>query len=62
MNDRDFLMWIHARLQHLHGEDPCVDYMHRLRAIIAGTNPEQRARNTGEGCNSLEALQHELAR
>lgn len=37
MNDREFLMWIHERLEHVHGEDRLVDYMHKLRAIIAST-------------------------
>lgn len=34
MNDRDFLLWIYDRFEHVHGEDPLVDYMQRLHEII----------------------------
>ena len=34
MKDRDFLIWIHKRLVHIHNEDESVDYMHRLRQVI----------------------------
>jgi hypothetical protein len=34
-SDRGFLMWIHERLEHVHGENHLLDYMHQLRAIIA---------------------------
>ena len=37
MNDKAFLVWIHDRLKNHHGENENVDYMHRLRAIIAAT-------------------------
>lgn len=37
MGDKAFLWWIHERLVHVHGEQELVDYMHRLRAIIADT-------------------------
>lgn len=43
--DRHFLRWIHARLQHVHGEDPLYDYMHKLRAVIAATPATQRTPN-----------------
>ena len=32
--DKQFLRWIHQRLQHHHGENPWYDYMHKLRCII----------------------------
>lgn len=35
MTDRQFLEWIHARLEFIHGENPNVDYMLRLKRIIA---------------------------
>jgi hypothetical protein len=35
MRDVEFLLWLHDRLTDVHGEDPIVDYMHKLRAIIA---------------------------
>lgn len=56
MNDRDFLCWIHERLEHVHGEKHLVDYMHKLRSIIASTPPERITPNTEQGKNSLEDL------
>ena len=41
MSDKEFLQWMHDRLQHRHGEDPHFDYMHKLRAIIDST-PEDK--------------------
>lgn len=55
MNDREFLMWLHERLERVHGERPTVDYMHKLRAIIKATPAEQLTPNRGTG-NSLEEL------
>lgn len=52
MKDRDFLKWIHARLEHVHQENPLVDYMHKLRAIIATTDPDKETLNQGMS-NSL---------
>ena len=43
MTDREMLIWIHQRLVKVHGEDPLVDYMHRLRAIIEATPPDRRS-------------------
>jgi hypothetical protein len=55
MRDREFLIWLHGRLECVHGENACFDYMHRLRAIIKSTDPEKRTPNMGTG-NSLEEL------
>lgn len=55
MKDRDFLKWIHERLEHVHHESPLMDYMHKLRAIIATTDPEQETLNIGMS-NSLAEL------
>ena len=55
MPDREFLMWLHERLEHVHKESPCVDYMHKLRAIIKATDPSMVTKNLGSH-NSLEAL------
>lgn len=41
MSDKEFLMWIHQRLNQVHGENKNVDYMWKLRAIIANT-PEDK--------------------
>lgn len=43
MNDREFLIWLHERLTNIHGESECMDYMHRLRAIIANIPENQRS-------------------
>lgn len=39
--DRQILIWLHERLVNVHGEEELVDYMHRFRAIILNTPPEQ---------------------
>lgn len=41
MKDRQFLIWIHERLEHIHNENPCYDYMHKLRALIK-TTPKRK--------------------
>lgn len=60
MTDREFLMWIHERLEHAHGEDKLVDYMHRLRSIIRATPEDRRTLDLGS-CNSLDQLRQELS-
>jgi hypothetical protein len=37
--DRAFLQWVHDRMRFVHGENENVDYMHKLRAIIASVPP-----------------------
>jgi len=54
MKDREFLMWIHERLENVYGEDPLVGYMHKLRAVISATPP--RVDTSTKGFNSLEQL------
>ncbi|MCP4437461.1 MAG: hypothetical protein GY810_00670 [Aureispira sp.] len=34
MNDKEFLQWIHQRLQYKYGENPKVDFMTRLESIV----------------------------
>jgi hypothetical protein len=60
-SDRGFLMWVHERLEHVHGESCLRDYMHKLRAIIADMPAGQNTVSVGQGKNSLEALQEELS-
>ena len=55
-----FLMWIHARLEHVHGENHLMDYMHKLRAIIAEIPADRKTVLVGQGKNSLEALQQSI--
>jgi len=45
MNDKQFLQWIYDRLKHVHGEDYHVDYMGKLRSIIAATPEDQLTPN-----------------
>lgn len=47
MKDREFLTWIHARLQDHHVENPHMDFMHKLRAIILATPKEQTSPQVG---------------
>jgi hypothetical protein len=56
MKDRDFLIWLHARLQHVHGESHIVDYMHKLRAVISSTPADQDTPNDGRGKNNIKDL------
>jgi len=46
MKDKDFLFWIHQRLLIVHHENPSMDYMHKLRAIIEITPDTQETPNT----------------
>lgn len=60
MNDREFLMWLHERLEHVYNEKPMMDYMHKLRAIIRSTPKDNWSANCGT-FNSLEELKRFLA-
>ncbi len=60
MNDRDFLCFLHERLEHKYQESALFDYMHKLRAIIANTPKDQDSRNDGRGKSSLEELKKSL--
>ena len=55
MNDRDFLIWIHERLVHVHGESQYKDFMHKLRAVIRATPADQETPNVAS-CNDLAEL------
>jgi hypothetical protein len=59
MKDRDFLIWLHARLTDVHNERPTFDYMHKLRAIIKNTPKDKVTPNMGTN-NSFEDLMKEL--
>ena len=56
MNDKDFLCWLHKRLELFYGEHPLVSHMHKLRAIIEVTPPDRVTPGIGLGKNSLEEL------
>lgn len=53
MKDKDFLAWMHARMEFIHKEPATMDYMHKLRAIINATpeNQETPVQNTGNSLN-----------
>lgn len=59
MTDREFLMWIHERLEHINGDKPLMGFMHTLRAIIRAT-PADRRTPSCNTCNSLGELQRSL--
>ena len=46
MTDKQFLKWIYDRLKNEHGEDYRVDYMGRLRSIIAAIPKDQVTPNS----------------
>lgn len=45
MTDKEFLSWIYARLVKVHGEEPLMDYMHKLSAIISATPADRVTAN-----------------
>lgn len=59
MNDKLFLIWIHARLEKIYGEDPLKDYMHKLRAIINATPDDRITPNMGTG-NGLDYINNKV--
>jgi len=56
MNDREFLIWIHERLEYVHKESPFKDYMHKLRAVITSIPKNQETPNDGRGLNGTDEL------
>ena len=46
MEDKRFLIWLHQRLVHVHGEDTHYDYMWKLRSIIEAIPADQITPNT----------------
>jgi hypothetical protein len=59
MKDREFLIWLHERLQYVHKESPLNDYMHKLRTIIRATPKDQDTPNINS-YNSLKELKKAL--
>ena len=57
MKDREFLIWIHERLEHVHGENRLIDYMHKLRAIIEATPADQESINYARYNNLSELVE-----
>lgn len=52
--DREVLMWLHERFVHVHKESRYVDYIRRLRWIIAAQSPTKQSRGNQypECCNN----------
>jgi hypothetical protein len=48
MTDREFLLWLYDRLEHVYHEPQDADYMHTLRAIIEAM-PEAHITTSKEG-------------
>ena len=47
MSDKEFLKSIYLRMKCMHGENPNVDYMHKLASIINATDKNIDTPNTG---------------
>ena len=60
MKDREFLISIHSRLEHVHKEDPLTDYMHRLRGIILCMDADLLSSSTMK-LNSMSEVLEALA-
>ena len=64
MKDRDFLIWIHERLVTL-GDDPIVDFLHRLREIIYAYPADWHSFSNTKGfwvcANNIDDLKELLA-
>lgn len=58
--DREVLIWLHERLEHVHKESGLLDYMHRLRHIIAATPRYAINREAGGALNGMDELQEYL--
>lgn len=59
MKDRDFLIWLHERLERLHEDNPHNAHMHKLRDIIAATPADQETPAANPPI-SLEDLKEKL--
>lgn len=55
MRDREFLTWIHERLRKVHGEPKEIDYMGKLRSIIAATPEQRETPNTAPDLPEIES-------
>ncbi len=56
MKDRDYLIWLHDRLTNVHKENPHMDYMHKLRAVIKTTPADKETPNMDSGNNIKDLL------
>lgn len=56
MKDREFLKWIHTRLELFNGDDPESDHMHKLMCIIYATPPDRETPIVG--CDVFDKLEN----
>ena len=62
MKDKDFLIWLHKRLEKVHNENPNVDYMHKLKAIIRNTPEDNEALSSAVSNTPSELVFEEFIR
>ena len=60
MKDRDFLIWLHDRLNMVHGESETLAHMHKLRAIIRAIDCDTETPATATW-SSLDELLDQIA-
>jgi len=53
--DAGFLQWVHDRMRFVHGENENVDYMHKLRAIIASVPDDRKTPNVASAAQQAAA-------
>jgi hypothetical protein len=53
--DSAFLQWVHDRMRFVHGENENVDYMHKLRAIIASVPGDRKTPNVASAAQQAAA-------
>ena len=56
MKDKQYLIWLHERIVNVYKESELVDFLRKLRSIIAATPDEQETQNNGWNTNSLDEL------
>ena len=61
MTDKDFLLWIYARLKNVHMEDPHVDYMYKLYDIAEKQDTIAERRHDKAMMNGIRKEARELA-
>lgn len=60
MKDRDFLLWLHERLDYIHNESPRMNYMRKLRCIATAIPADQETPADERGMNNVDELRNKL--
>lgn len=63
MTDKEFLQWIFNRLKNVHGENPNLDYMRKLKSLIDKNewvrfNPSDKSTWPDNECKCLIVTKH----